>query len=52
MTEGYREFLDRVHRADVEAGRAMHKDGDCSICDSARKSDYQGENDAGTNDSG
>jgi hypothetical protein len=38
MPESYPEFLARVHRQDVEAGKpVMHKPGVCETCDAARK---------------
>lgn len=38
VSESYPEFLARVHREDVEAGRpVMHRPGVCETCDAARK---------------
>jgi hypothetical protein len=37
MAESLHEFLQRVHRDDVETGKdVMHKPGDCDICDEHR----------------
>lgn len=53
--EGYREFLDRVHRADVEQGKGMHREGVCAICEEARcttrKSDFREGESSGERDS-
>lgn len=38
MTETLKEFLERVHRDDIESGKdSMHRPGVCTICDEHRE---------------
>lgn len=34
--ESYADFIARVHRQDVEQGKAMHRPGQCKTCDEKR----------------
>lgn len=50
MTEGYAEFLRRVHEQDVAKGQALHRPGVCDVCDAAESQTFEREEVDGNQD--